>query len=102
VFDPAAAIKDSNNPGRRLAAFAYYFVKPDANQLDAVIDALVTDPLPFNQYYAIQTLKQLLAQQGSRVLNFAQFNKLKTYHDKLANGEDRKFELENILPNLKT
>jgi hypothetical protein len=98
TFDLAAALSDNNNAGRRLAAYAYLFAKPDVNFFDPLIDALVNDPLPFNQYSAIQALKRIQDRQPYSTLSFSRFTKLKTYYDHLVNAEDRKYELGKIFP----
>jgi hypothetical protein len=99
-FDVVAALNDING-GRRLAAYAYLYVTRDDNFFDDLIEALIDDPLPFNQYSAIQALKRIQVRYN-RVLTSTEFTNLKRYYDHLVDAEDRKYELEKLFPGLKS
>jgi hypothetical protein len=49
----------TNNPGRRLAAYAYLCVHPDPAWAPAVAESMLKDDKPFNQYWALRALDAL-------------------------------------------
>jgi hypothetical protein len=98
-FDVVAALNDTND-GRRLAAYAYLYATRDVKFFDNLIEALIVDPLPFNQYSAIQALKRIQVRYN-RVLTSTQFTNLKRYYDHLVDATDRKYELEKLFPGLR-
>jgi hypothetical protein len=83
--------------GRRLAGYAYLYTKPDYQFIEPLVDAIITDPTPFGQYWGIQALGKLIEQQPTTVMSAKVSRKLKTYYDGLAKGTDREFELKRIL-----
>lgn len=99
-FDVATMMVDADN-GRRLAAYAWLYARPDNSYLSLLVDALTSDPIPFNQYWAIQSLGKIIALLPNASPPPDIMKKLQTYYDGLQEGIDRKYELANILPALK-
>ncbi|HUQ56695.1 hypothetical protein [Lentzea sp.] len=63
AFDVGIALRDED-PDRRLTGYAGLHRKPDAGQVDTVIDVLAREQSAFNQYWAIKTLRVLTAFTG--------------------------------------
>lgn len=100
-FDVTIALKDTNN-GRRLAGYAYLYTKPEITLIGDLVDALLSDSTPFGQYWAIQALGKILAQNPYQNISTDIYLKLKNYYDRLQDGVDRKYELGKLLPALNT
>jgi hypothetical protein len=47
----------TNNAGRRLAAYAYLYARPDPAWATALAQAVLTDDKPFNEYWALRALE---------------------------------------------
>jgi len=99
-FDLIAMLKDNDN-GNRLAAYAYLYARPDYARLGDLVEALIADRAPFNQFWAIQSLGKVIGLQPDNRLPQDLMNKLQTYYDNLGDGWDRKYELAKIIPALK-
>ncbi|MCL6261478.1 hypothetical protein M3O96_20430 [Aquiflexum sp. TKW24L] len=100
TFDVSKALKETDN-GKRLAGYAYLYVKPEYKYIEELVNAFTLDPTPFGQYWGIQALEKVLDLMPTQKLSPTIFNKLKTYYDKLAKGNDREYELRRLFPEIK-
>jgi len=100
AFDISQALKEEDN-GKRLAGYAYLYVKPDYQRLEELVDALTADPTPFGQYWGIQALSRVVETQPNAKPQSTILKKLKVYYDQLQKGIDREYELGKLFPELK-
>lgn len=94
-------LKDADD-GKRLAAYAALYAKPEGSFIEPLIEALATDNKAFNQYWAIQAIGMVMANNSGIKPSAEAMEKLKTYYQSLQDGWDRKYELRKIFPDLKS
>jgi hypothetical protein len=96
IFD---YLQDANDAGKRLAAYAYLYSKPDFKMLPALVDSVtMKENPPFNQYWGILAIGKALQGKNSSDIPKETLEKLKRYHESLAKGTDRDYELSRIIP----
>jgi len=100
TFDVSQALGETDN-GKRLAGYAYIYVRPDYQYLEELVNAFTADPTPFGQYWGIQALGKVLELRPNEKIHPNIFKKLKAFYDQLEKGIDREYELNKILPELK-
>jgi hypothetical protein len=59
-FDPGAALR-SYRAGWRLAGVAYAFTRPRPGLVPALLDGVLAETLPFNQYWGLRALARTVA-----------------------------------------
>jgi hypothetical protein len=95
-----SAYLNSEDEGRRLAAYAYLYANPDP-ALTPNIAATLTKDKPFAQYWALRTLRrQLLADPEALDLNTRR--DLEGLLAALGPGTDRGYELQQLLSGIPT
>jgi hypothetical protein len=95
-FDVAAALQD-DDAGMRLAGYAYLHTKPDPTYLQTVVATLDSEKIPFNQYWAIRTLRALVGRYGSRHFPGEQWETLWKIMNRLPEGSTRRTQLAALL-----
>jgi hypothetical protein len=95
-FDPAIALGDDDE-GIRLAGYAYLYRRPDAGRITDVADALLREPNSFNQYWAIRTLRVLVAQTDADTLPSKVENRLRALRNGLPPDSSRRAQLGTLL-----
>jgi hypothetical protein len=96
TFDVEEALKSSNN-GSRISGFAYLYTKPDFKHIDSLVNAIISDPTNFGQYWGIQALRSVLDTKQGLSLDEKLEDKLIAYYNSLRSDTDRKWELAKIL-----
>lgn len=96
AFDIEKALKSFNN-GERISGFAYLYTKPDYKYVNALVDAIITDPTNFGQYWGIQALRSVVDTKQNSSLDTGLKAKLVVYYESLRSDTDRKWELAKIL-----
>ncbi|HEX8651375.1 MAG TPA: YEATS-associated helix-containing protein [Pyrinomonadaceae bacterium] len=92
-------LRDPNDAGKRLAAYAYLYSQPDGKLLPPLVDSVtMKDNPPFNQYWGILAIGKLLQGANKSDIPKETLEKLKQYHKSLAKGTDREYELSRIIP----
>jgi hypothetical protein len=95
-FDISGALTSADN-GQRLTGYAWLYVKPDYQYIDQLANAIIKDPTPFGQYWAILALGRVINLQPMQQLDPNIYNKLKAFHDQYPKGLDREYELRKVL-----
>ncbi len=93
-------LKDPD-PARRLAAYAFFYEKPDFTQLDALVESVMNpDNKPFAQYWGILAIQRVVGSRGRTPV--AQNTKvtLKRFVSELKPGTDRHYELSRLIKGL--
>ncbi len=103
-FDVAQHIDNAQNPGLRLAGYAYLYSHPDSNWVGPLFESLVADKARFNQEMALRTLGRIL-QDDCRLLSPELRQRLIRLRDKARThssrgpGSKRALEITRILEN---
>jgi hypothetical protein len=89
----------SDDPGKRLTAYANVYVKPDPTMLEPLAKALTTlEDKAFGQYWAIRAVGRVLARVPDAALRNRVLKQLAAYRaKKLKPHYDRHFEVTRIL-----
>lgn len=91
-------LRDPSNNGKRLAAYAYLYSKPDFDQLPALVDSVtMKENPPFNQYWGIRAIGKTIEGKNKTEIPKEVLDKLQQYRDSLSPGTDRAYELSRIL-----
>lgn len=64
-FDLSAHLGDRDDPGRRLAGYAYLAGNPDGRSIDTLVDAIRADDKPFNQEKGLEALRKVVERDCS-------------------------------------
>ncbi len=88
------------NAGDRLSAFAYLFAKPSPEKLDALLNSVLVEPKPFNQYWGIQVIRKTISQMYPQEVSREIAEKLKRLLKTLTPNTDRYYETKSIVDNL--
>lgn len=95
-FDVDAALK-SDDPGVRLAAYAYLYAAPDATKLRPLVDAVVDEPLSFSQYWGFGAVEMVVDDIDSDQVPARVVRRLEDCLTALPSGNDRIGVLRRIL-----
>ena len=89
------------DPARRLAAYAFFYEKPDFAQLTALLKS-VMDPQnkPFAQYWGILALQRTIGTRGLAPVPNETKVTLKRFLSRLKPGTDRYYELSRLIQTL--
>lgn len=94
-FDMEANLRDKD-PGRRLSAVAYAYAKPIPEMLNPLLDSVLSEVKPFNQYWGIQALKRIISQVYPKIENEVEI-KFRNLLRQLKSGTDRYYEVKSIV-----
>ncbi len=95
-FDVLDALRQHHR-GKRLAAYAYLYAKPDPSALDALVHAITgIEDNSFSQYWALRSLGAVVATAGGH-LPAPLRARLEHFEQSLDQGTDRSYELGKIL-----
>ena len=95
-FDVRAAVRDSDR-GRRLFGYAYCFARPDASQLETLVDSVTRlEDKPFGQYWGLQALGRVLP-LASHDARRAVRPPLTKFAQRIEPGTDRDYEIRKLL-----
>jgi len=97
-FDVDEAL-DSDDGGRRLAAYAFLYAHPDFVAFEHLVRAVTRpEPQPFAQYWGLQSIRRMVARlpQHRSAVDMAK-GELKKLYDALGPGVDRTVLVEQIL-----
>jgi hypothetical protein len=96
-FDVKEALK-AEDPGSRLAAYAYLYARPAFEPLEALVSSVTREDKPFNEYWGIRAIDKVLADRPPDANIDMTITKLRKYLNcKLPPGSDRYYELYRIL-----
>lgn len=99
TFNVSQMLQEKDN-GKRVAAYAYLYVKPEYQFLEELVSTFTTDSIQFGQYWGIQALGKLLNVKPNEEINPTVFKKLKTYYDGLQAEDGKRSDLGKMLPKL--
>jgi hypothetical protein len=88
----------SSDGGERLAAYSYYYERPDAAIAPALTYALSTESQPFAQYWAIRALGRVAESAPSSVQGLVPV--WREFLTQISAGTDRYYELSRIIAGL--
>jgi hypothetical protein len=92
---------ETDNRGRRLAAYAYLYTKPDFNLLPELVDSVTKiEDKPFGQYWGILTIGKAIGERSRNEVPREVLKALRRFHDSLAPGTDRYYELSRLLDDI--
>ena len=66
----------SYDHGDRLSACAYLYANPNREKLDLVIESMMEESKPFNQYWGIRAIGKIVYQMSPQEINMKLVNKL--------------------------
>lgn len=89
-------LKDKDH-GNRLSAYAYLFAKPSMGKLDTVLNSVLIEPKPFNQYWGIQIIRKTLNEIYPQKVSKEIAEKLRRLLRTLEPNTDRYFETKSII-----
>ncbi|MQY35578.1 hypothetical protein SRB17_35560 [Streptomyces sp. RB17] len=98
-FD-AGALLGSQDAGLRLAAYARLYVLPEPEVLDALVDAVTGEPLPFNQYWGLQAVGRGVEDVGAENVPFGVVRRLEDCRSRMRHAPDRVELIDRILEDL--
>jgi hypothetical protein len=101
-FDVAGYL-GSEDRGRRLAAYAYLYARPDYNFLDELVESVTNrEDKPFGQYWGLQSISRNLAYRGRQTVPAGVVARLKSFAESLPRGTDRDYVVRDILREIET
>jgi F0F1-type ATP synthase membrane subunit b/b' len=86
--------------GKRLAGYVYFYVKPDPDSLDKLIESVTgIEDKPFGQYWGIRAIGRVIeeAQRQQVEISTDVRERLRQYLTSLQPGWDRHYELTKVL-----
>ncbi len=86
--------------GNRLTAYAYLYSKPSLDKLDSVLDSVLVENKPFNQYWGIQVIRKTISQLYPQEVSRDVAEKLKRLLKTFETNTDRYYETKDIIDNL--
>lgn len=99
-FDARTALTESD-AGKRLAAYAYLYSRPDTELLNPLVETVTEiENQPFGQYWGLQAISVLLGQTNEDDIPMGAVRKLERFSDSLPRGSDRGYVLGRILRDL--
>jgi hypothetical protein len=90
-------LRDQEDAGNRLAAYAYLYAKPSPEKLNVVLNSVLTEDKPFNQYWGIQVIRNTISQMYPKKISRETAEKLKRLLKTLKPNTDRYYETKNII-----
>lgn len=96
-FDDLLNDKDAGN---RLSAYAYLFAKPPIGKLETVLNSVLVEAKPFNQYWGIQVIRKMINQMYPKEINKEIVEKLNRLLRTLEPGTDRYYETKSIIDSI--
>ncbi len=95
-FDIATELR-SDDRGRRLAAYAVLYARPDATFLSDLVQSVAKrEDKPFGQYWGLQAVSRVIATAGNNIPP-AVVEQLRACAENLPRGTDRAYVLRRIL-----
>lgn len=98
-FD-AGALLGSQDAGLRLAAYARLYALPEPEVLDALVDAVTGEPLPFNQYWGLQAVGRGVEDVRAENVPFGVVRRLEDCRSRMRHAPDRVELIDRILEDL--
>jgi hypothetical protein len=98
-FD-AGQLLGSQDAGLRLAAYARLYALPEPETLDALVDAVTGEPLPFNQYWGLQAVGRGVEDVGADRVPFGVVRRLEDCRSRMRHAPDRVELVDRILADL--
>ncbi|MFZ5909717.1 MAG: hypothetical protein ACOYYU_06860 [Chloroflexota bacterium] len=98
-LDVDELLRDSD-AGNRLSAYAYLYAKPSVEKMDTILNSVIVEAKPFNQYWGIQVIRKTISQMYPREVSREIAEKLKRLLKTLEPSTDRYYETKNIIDNL--
>jgi hypothetical protein len=96
AFDVRSALRDADR-GRRLFGYAYCFARPDASQLEPLVESVTRlEDKPFGQYWGLQALGRVLP-LASRDSKRSVRPPLTMFAQRIQSGTDRDYEIKKLL-----
>lgn len=92
-----------NDPGRRLAAYAYLYALPQFELLDELVESVTgLEDKPFGQYWGIKSIRQVIGDRRQQAVSPQILSRLEQFlHKKLRVGTDRYYALTLALRDLR-
>lgn len=94
-FDVSSYL-NSNDPGLRLAGYAYLYANPEPNRVQQIAAGVLNESTRFLQYWALRTLHRQVERNPS-ALDLNTRRRLTELLNSLGPGTDRAYELRQIL-----
>jgi hypothetical protein len=94
-FDVSAYLGD-DDPGLRLAGYAYLYSNPDPRRTQEIADSMFKEEKPFAQYWALRALHRQV-QDDPTSLDRNTRRRLNELLDRVGRGTDRAYEIREIL-----
>jgi hypothetical protein len=95
-FSLQPLLVDAGNDGHRVAAYAYLYANPIPGFTQALVQAILSEPTRFGQYWAIRALSRIVERQPDS-LDFNSQRELRRLLASLGPNTDRAYELRNLL-----
>lgn len=91
----------STERGRRLAAYAYLYTRPDFRFLAPLVTSVTrAEDKPFGQYWGLQAILRVLGVREGAGMPPDVLRDLRQYAERVPRGSDREYELRKILKEL--
>lgn len=87
----------SPDVGSRLSGYAYLYSRPAFKFIEDLVTAIAADPTAFGQYWGIQALGKIMANEPEGEISARCRKQLKQYYENLPKGVDRKYELGKLM-----
>ena len=99
TFNVEHALREKEDRGKRLSAYAYLWARPDYARLESLVDSVMKiEDKPFGQYWGIQAMGRVIASRPPRTkIDLRVLGKLRSFLSQLQPGTDRYYELQRIL-----
>ncbi|WBO64637.1 hypothetical protein [Streptomyces camelliae] len=95
-FD-AGTLLGSQDAGLRLAAYARLYALPEPEVLGALVDAATGEPLPFNQYWALQAVGRCVDDLEAEQVPLSVVRRLEQLRSGLLRANDRREIADRVL-----
>lgn len=84
--------------GRRLAAYAVLYSRPDPRYAVPLVDSVLSfEPKPFGQFWGLRAIARLVEDAGPDSIDLNTVRRLRAFEGELPAASDRAFELRRVL-----
>lgn len=98
---PLEAALQGGDLGRRLAAYAVLYARPDAAYAIPLVNSVIeVEPKPFGQFWGLRAIARLIEVAAPEAIDLNTARRLKEFRRHLPPASDRMFELRRILEQL--
>ncbi|MET8804878.1 hypothetical protein [Streptomyces sp. NPDC004546] len=95
-FDTGAWL-GSQDAGLRLAAYARLYALPEPEALGALVDAVIAEQLPFNQYWGLRAVGRAVEDLGTGRVPHGVVRQLEEFRSRMPRANDRAGVVDRIL-----